>query len=51
MFGRLYVAAVVLPKDGSFDFTHIKDSKKMNREWNLILFDLKIRFHIFEWPR
>ena len=29
MFGRLYVAAVVLPKDGSFDFTHIKDSKKI----------------------
>jgi ribonuclease HII len=29
LFGRLYVAAVVLPKDGSFDFTHIKDSKKI----------------------
>jgi len=28
MFGRLYVAGVVLPKDGSFDLTDIKDSKK-----------------------
>ena len=29
MFGRLYVAAVVLPKDGSFNPTGIKDSKKI----------------------
>jgi ribonuclease HII len=28
LFGRTYVAAVVLPKDGSIDGTHIKDSKK-----------------------
>lgn len=28
MFGRLYVAGVVLPKDGSFDHREIKDSKK-----------------------
>ena len=30
LFGRLYVAAVVLPTDGSFDGTHIKDSKKFS---------------------
>jgi ribonuclease HII len=29
MFGRLYVAGVVIPKDGSFDATGIKDSKKI----------------------
>lgn len=29
MFGRLYVAGVVLPKDGSFNATGIKDSKKI----------------------
>lgn len=29
LFGRLYVAAVVLPKDGSFDFSLIRDSKKI----------------------
>jgi len=30
LFGRTYVAAVVLPKDGSFDGTRIKDSKKFS---------------------
>lgn len=30
LFGRTYVAAVVLPKDGSFDTTDIKDSKKFS---------------------
>jgi ribonuclease HII len=28
LFGRVYVAAVVLPKDGTFDGKNIKDSKK-----------------------
>ena len=30
LFGRVYVAAVVIPKDGSFDGTEIKDSKKFS---------------------
>ena len=30
LFGRLYVAAVLLPTDGSFDGTNIKDSKKFS---------------------
>jgi ribonuclease HII len=30
LFGRLYVAAVILPKDGSFDFSQIRDSKKIS---------------------
>ena len=28
LFGRVYTAAVVLPKDGTFDCTMVKDSKK-----------------------
>ena len=30
MFGRLYVAGVVLPKDDSFDHSQMKDSKKFH---------------------
>lgn len=32
MFGRLYVAAVILPKDDSFDHSKMKDSKKFTSE-------------------
>lgn len=28
LFGRVYAAAVIIPKDGSFDTTMVKDSKK-----------------------
>ena len=28
LFGRVYSAAVCLPKDGNFDYSSIKDSKK-----------------------
>ena len=31
LFGRLYVAAVVLPKDGSMDTSGIRDSKKISK--------------------
>ena len=30
MFGRVYVSAVVLPKDDSFDHTKMKDSKRFH---------------------
>jgi ribonuclease HII len=30
MFGRVYTAAVILPKDGSFDHSMMKDSKKFH---------------------
>lgn len=30
MFGRVYTAAVILPKDNSFDHTKMKDSKKFH---------------------
>ena len=32
MFGRLYVAAVIVPKDDSFDHSKMKDSKKFSSE-------------------
>lgn len=32
MFGRLYVAGVVLPKDGSMDTSEIRDSKKISKK-------------------
>ena len=31
MFGRLYVAGVVLPKDGSMNFESLRDSKKISK--------------------
>lgn len=36
LFGRLYVAAVVLPKDGSFDFSQIRDSKKITSKKKIV---------------
>jgi ribonuclease HII len=30
LFGRVYTAAVILPKDDSFDYTKVKDSKKFH---------------------
>lgn len=30
LFGRVYTAAVILPKNGSFDFSKVKDSKKFH---------------------
>lgn len=30
LFGRVYTAAVILPKDDSFDFSKVKDSKKFH---------------------
>ena len=32
LFGRLYVAGVVLPKDGSIDTSQIRDSKKISKK-------------------
>ena len=32
MFGRLYVSAVIVPKDDSFDHSIMKDSKKFTSE-------------------
>ena len=35
LFGRVYSAAVCLPKDGNFDYTSIKDSKKFSSKKKL----------------
>jgi ribonuclease HII len=36
LFGRVYTAAVILPKDGSFDTSRVKDSKKFTSEKKLL---------------
>lgn len=36
LFGRLYVAAVILPTDGSFDGTNVKDSKKFSSKKKIL---------------
>lgn len=39
LFGRLYVAAVVLPKDGSMNTQDIRDSKKISKKHLPCLYD------------
>mgnify|MGYP001477915083 CR=1 FL=1 len=39
LFGRLYVAAVILPQDRSFDHTLMRDSKKISERKRLIAYD------------
>lgn len=36
MFGRVYAAAVVLPKDNSFDHSEMKDSKKFTSQKKML---------------
>jgi ribonuclease HII len=49
LFGRLYVAAVVLPKDGSFDFSHIRDSKKITSKKKIVEIAEYIRTASLAW--
>jgi len=49
LFGRLYVAAVVLPKDGSFDFSHIRDSKKITSKKKIAELAKYIKNHSLAW--
>jgi ribonuclease HII len=39
LFGRVYVAGVVLPKDGSMDVSNIRDSKKLSKKKLSELYD------------
>ena len=39
LFGRLYVAAVILPYDSSFPHHLLRDSKKLSERKRLIAFD------------
>jgi ribonuclease HII len=36
LFGRVYTAAVILPKDGSFDHSKMKDSKKFHSKKKMV---------------
>ena len=36
LFGRVYTAAVILPKDDSFDHSKMKDSKKFHSKSKII---------------
>ena len=49
LFGRLYVAAVVLPKDGSFDFSNIRDSKKITSKKKIAELAEYIKNHSLAW--
>ena len=39
LFGRVYTAAVILNPNETYDFTLIKDSKKLSEKRRLIAFD------------
>lgn len=39
MFGRVYVGAVIMPKDNTYDHKLIKDSKKLSERKRLIAYD------------
>lgn len=49
MFGRLYVAGVVLPKDDSFDHSLMKDSKKFHSEKKIREAAAYIKSHAIAW--
>jgi ribonuclease HII len=49
LFGRLYVAAVILPKDGSFDFSNIRDSKKITSKKKICELAEQIKQTSFAW--
>ena len=49
LFGRLYVASVILPKDGSFDGTNVKDSKKFSSKKKIREVAEYIKKHALVW--
>jgi ribonuclease HII len=49
LFGRLYVAGVILPKDDSFDHSQMKDSKKFHSETKIRQVAEYIRTHAIAW--
>jgi ribonuclease HII len=49
LFGRLYVAAVVLPKDGSFFHKDVKDSKKIHSRTKMQTVEEYIRQNAVAW--
>lgn len=49
MFGQLYVAGVILPKDDSFDHSLMKDSKKFHSEKKIREAAAYIKSHALSW--
>lgn len=49
LFGRVYTAAVVLPKDGSFDHARMKDSKKFHSKKKILEAAEYIRANAVAW--
>ena len=50
MFGRVYVSAVVLPRDSAlFDFSKVKDSKKFHSEKKIKEVAEYIKMHAISW--
>ena len=49
LFGRVYTAAVVLPKDDSFDHSKMKDSKKFHSKKKILETAEYIKSHAISW--
>jgi ribonuclease HII len=49
LFGRVYTAAVILPKDDSFDFSKVKDSKKFHSKKKIDEAAEYVKQHALSW--
>ena len=49
LFGRVYTGAVILPKDGSFDHSKMKDSKKFHSKKKIMEVADYIKTHAVAW--
>jgi ribonuclease HII len=49
LFGRVYTAAVILPKDDSFDCSMVKDSKKFTSKKKILEASEYIKKHALAW--
>ena len=49
LFGRVYTAAVILPKDDTFDCTMVKDSKKFTSKKKILEAATYIKEHALAW--
>jgi ribonuclease HII len=49
LFGRVYTAAVILPKDDSFDYSKVKDSKKFHSKKKIEEVDKYIKDNALAW--
>lgn len=49
LFGRVYTAAVILPKDGSFDCSIVKDSKKFTSKKKIQEAAQYVKDHALSW--